>query len=309
MFAVVFPGQGSQKPGMGKDLFDTCGAARAVFEEVARASGIDIAKLCFEADDDTLRQTQNAQLALYTCGVAAWRVLAEKLPSSSPAYMAGHSIGEYAALACCGIVSVEDGARLVRKRGEVMAESGRVRPGGMAAILGLERGALEEVCKAASTGSEVVVIANDNCPGQMVISGDKEAVGRACGLATEKGAKRALPLNVSGAFHSPLMEEPAKAMREVLAQTTFKASAGPVVVGNVSAQPVTDASQWSTLLEEQLRRPVRWNESVQAMLAAGVTTFVECGGGEVLSGLIKRIDKEAVCLKVADGASAAEALG
>ena len=288
-------------------MFETCGAARAVFGEVAEASGVDVAKLCFEADDDTLRQTQNAQLALYTCGVAAWRALCEKLPTVAPAYMAGHSIGEYAALACCEIVSVEDGARLVRKRGEVMAESGRVRPGGMAAILGLERDALEEVCRAASTGGQVAVIANDNCPGQMVISGDKEAVGRACGLATEKGAKRALPLNVSGAFHSPLMEEPKKAMREVLAHTSFRASTGAAVVGNVSAQPVTDASQWSTLLEEQLRRPVRWTESVQTMLAAGVTTFVECGGGEVLSGLIKRIHKEAVCLKVADGASAAAA--
>ena len=292
---------------MGKELFETSAVAKATFDAVHQATSVDIAKLCFEADDDTLRQTQNAQLALYTCGVAAWRALGERLPSVSAAFMAGHSIGEYAALACCGIVSVEDGARLVRKRGEVMAESGRIRAGGMAAILGLERDALEHVCAAASTGGEVVVIANDNCPGQMVISGDKEAVSRACGLATEKGAKRALPLNVSGAFHSPLMEEPAKAMREVLAQTAFGPSKGAVVVGNVTAEPVTDPSQWSSLLEEQLRKPVRWTESVRRILAEGVTTFVECGGGDVLSGLIRRIDKETVCLKVADPESAAKA--
>ena len=292
---------------MGKELFETSDAARATFDEVKNASGVDIAKLCFEADEDTLRQTENAQLALYTCGVAAWRALGEQRPGVSATFMAGHSIGEYAALACCGIVSVADGARLVRKRGEVMAESGRIRAGGMAALLGLDREALEAVCVAASTGGEVVVIANDNCPGQMVISGDKQAVVRACGLATEKGAKRALPLNVSGAFHSPLMEEPAKAMREVLAQTTFKASNGAVVVGNVTAEPVTDPSQWSALLEEQLRKPVRWTESVQRILTEGVTIFVECGGGDVLSGLVRRIQKETTCLKVADSESAAAA--
>jgi [acyl-carrier-protein] S-malonyltransferase len=188
----------------------------------------------------------------------------------------------------------------VKKRGEVMAESGKVRPGGMAAILGLDTDILQSVCKTASTATEVVVIANDNCPGQMVVSGDKEAVTRACAIATEKGAKRALPLNVSGAFHSPLMEEPAKSMREVLAQTKFVVSVGSIVVGNVTAAPVTDPAQWSTLLEEQLRKPVRWTESVQRMIADGVDTFVECGGGEVLSGLIRRVSKETTCLKVGD---------
>jgi [acyl-carrier-protein] S-malonyltransferase len=292
---------------MGKELYEGSETAKSVFTRVRKATGIDVARLCFEADDDTLRQTQNAQIALFTCGVAAYSALNDRLEAISPKYMAGHSIGEYAALASSGIVSIEEGACLVQKRGEVMAESGRLRPGGMAAILGLEKEILQGVCKAASTATEVVVIANDNCPGQMVISGDKEAVTRACALATEKGAKRALPLNVSGAFHSPLMEEPAKAMREILAQTNFRTASDTVIVGNVTAAPVTDASQWSTLLEEQLRKPVRWTESVQRMVADGVDTFVECGGGEVLSGLIRRVSKEAICLKVGDIVSLGEA--
>jgi [acyl-carrier-protein] S-malonyltransferase len=240
-------------------------------------------------------------MALYTCGVAAYRCLVAAKPNVAVKYLAGHSIGEYAALASAEIVSVEDGARAVQKRGQVMAESGRIRLGGMAAIIGLDRDALEAVCKAASTANEVVVIANDNCPGQLVISGDKVAVDRACALATEKGAKRALPLNVSGAFHSPLMEEPAKQMVEVLSKIEFKAAKpGLAVVNNVTAEPISGPEGWAERLVAQLRNPVRWTESVQRMVADGVTTFIECGGGEVLGGLIRRTYKEAVCLKVGD---------
>lgn len=300
MLAAVFPGQGSQKPGMGQSLYDHVPSARAVFDEVASATSVDIAKLCFETDEDTLRQTQNAQLALYTCGVAAYRGLADRGIRANA--MAGHSVGEYAALAAAGILSVADGAKLVQRRGDLMARSGNLRPGGMAAILGLERDALESVCRSVSTPDSVAVIANDNCPGQLVISGDKDAVERASAAALENGAKRALPLNVSGAFHSPLMEEAAASMGEALRQASFVAGSA-TVYANVTAERQDDPALWADYLERQLKSPVRWTESVQALIGSGVTTFVECGGGEVLGGLIRRVSKEVRTMAVQDSAS------
>lgn len=300
MLAAVFPGQGSQKPGMGQVLYERVPEAKAVFDEVSEATSIDMVNLCFRSDEDTLRQTQNAQLALYTCGVAAYRALGTKGVTATK--MAGHSVGEYAALAAAGIVSVADGGRLVQKRGDLMARSGNLRPGGMAAILGLERDALEAVCKSVSTPDSVAVIANDNCPGQLVISGDKEAVTRASAAATEAGAKRALPLNVSGAFHSPLMEEAAAAMGEALQVATFVEGTA-VVYANVTAAPQTDPTQWPVLLEAQLKNPVRWAESMQAMITDGVTSIVECGTGEVLCGLMKRISRDVPSSAVQDVAS------
>jgi len=307
MFAVVFPGQGSQKPGMGRELHDAFASARRVFDEASEAIGADVRKVCFELDEDTLRQTQNAQIALYVCGVAAYAAFREAGgPQADLA--AGHSIGEYAALAAAEIVSVADGARLVAVRGRVMAESGRERPGGMAAVLGLERDRLEEVCREASVGGEVVVVANDNCPGQLVVSGDKAAVERACALATQAGAKRAIPLNVSGAFHSPLMEEPARRMGEALKAASFSVGNGTKVVGNVEADVNEDPSRWPELLEAQLRNPVRWTESVRRMLSLGAGTFVECGAGDVLTGLLRRIDREAKGLRASDPETVAQAV-
>jgi len=300
MLAAVFPGQGSQKPGMGQDLYENVPEARSVFDEVSSATGLDLPKLCFETDEDTLRQTQNAQIALFTCGVAAYRSLAAR--GTSAAVMAGHSVGEYAALASAGILSITEGAKLVQRRGDLMARSGNLRPGGMAAILGLERDPLAEVCAAVSTADSVVVIANDNCPGQLVISGDKDAVDRACAAATEAGAKRALPLNVSGAFHSPLMEEAAAAMGEALRQATFQ-SGSATVYANVTAAAQHDPAAWAGLLEAQLKNPVRWTESMQAMIADGVTEIVECGSGEVLCGLMKRISRDVASRAVQDSAS------
>lgn len=302
MIAAVFPGQGSQKPGMGKALFDTNPAAREVFQRVADATGIDIQNVCFELDEETLRQTQNAQIALYTAGLAAFFAFQERAPRVRFEAAAGHSVGEYAALAAAGVLTVEDGARLVQRRGDLMSRVGNLRPGGMAAVLGLEREPLETVCQEASTKEEVVVIANDNSPGQLVISGDKAAVERASALASEKGARRVLPLNVSGAFHSPLMEAPAEAMGEALRQVSF-ASGSSKVYANVTAATVSDSSVWAKLLEDQLRNPVRWTESVRAMRTGGVDTFVEFGSGEVLCGLIRRIDGEARTLAVQDPAS------
>ena len=301
MIAVVFPGQGSQKPGMGRELVESSPAASAVFDAVSAATGLDLRRICWELDEETLRQTQNAQIALYAAGVAAYKALAEQKPDLAVRAFAGHSIGEYAALASAGAVSIEDGARLVHRRGELMAASGEKQPGSMAAILGLERDALEAVCEATAG---VVVIANDNCPGQLVISGEVDAVKLACENATAAGAKRALPLNVSGAFHSPLMAEPAAEMGKALGAVTFEPSSVPVV-SNVLASPGAD---WRDLLETQLKSPVQWTESMQYLVGEGLTTLIECGSGEVLCGLMKRISRDVQSLVVQDNASLAKTL-
>jgi len=306
MNAAVFPGQGSQKPGMGRALFEAFDSARAVFEEVSSVTGVDIASICFQSDEETLRQTQNAQLALYTCGMAAFRALSDQAPALEFSATAGHSVGEYAALAAGGVVALSDGARLVQKRGDLMSRVGNLRSGGMAAVIGLDREVLEKVCREASSGDDVVVIANDNSPGQLVISGDKAAVDRASTLASEEGARRVLPLNVSGAFHSPLMEAPAEAMGLALREVTFSAGAIPVY-SNVSSDK-SDESNWADLLEQQLKSPVRWTESVQNMRRDEMDTFIEFGSGEVLCGLIRRIDPEARTLAVHDPASLENAL-
>lgn len=296
MIAVVFPGQGSQKPGMGKELFDASAEARKVFEEVSSATGTDAAKLCFETDEETLRQTQNAQLALYTVGLAALESLLAAAPNIKVEAAAGHSVGEYAAIAGAQIVSISTGAKLVQTRGRVMADAGKSQPGTMAAVLGLEREALEKVC---ADAEGIVVVANDNCPGQLVISGEVDAVKRASELSQAAGAKRVLPLNVSGAFHSPLMEAPAAEMAKALAEAEFKLGRYRVYA-NVTAEPALDAERWPKMLEDQLRSPVRWTETIQNMIRDGVDTFIECGPGEVLCGLIRRISKEVKTMSVGD---------
>ena len=281
---------------MGKTLFDVRTEAREAFESVSQATGVDVARLCFDTDDDTLRETQNAQLALYTCSVAAWACLNAHIQGIVVVdAFAGHSVGEYAALAASGTVSVPEGARLVQRRGEIMARAGRSRPGTMAAVLGLEREPLEAVC---ASVDGVVVIANDNCPGQLVVSGEVDAVKAAGEAASAAGAKRILPLNVSGAFHSPLMDESAAEMRLALDGATFKP--GGRVFSNVTAQPVIREGRWPELLEAQLKSPVLWTETIQNMLNEGIGTFIECGVGDVLSGLVRRIDREATTLRVND---------
>ncbi|MBV6458463.1 MAG: Malonyl CoA-acyl carrier protein transacylase [Fimbriimonadaceae bacterium] len=306
MVAYIFPGQGSQRPGMGEDLVRNSAAASAVFDTVAAATGVDVRRLCFEASEDELRRTDNAQLALFTCGIAAFQA-AMALGAPAPSITAGHSVGEYAALVAADVLTIEDGARAVQQRGKLMAGSGATRRGTMAAVLGLEVDAIEEVC-AAVAGTGVVVIANDNCPGQIVISGDYDAVQAASAMLAEKGAKRVLPLNVSGAFHSPLMTESATAMGAVLRTIPFQKGRCPVVA-NVTAAPVEDPAAWPDLLERQLASSVRWTESVQRMRSLGVNWFVECGVGEVLCGLVKRIDRDAATTKVVDTATANEAVG
>ena len=302
MTAVVFPGQGSQRPGMGRSLYDETREGKTVFDEVSEATGLDMADLCFESTEEQLRRTENAQIALYTCGLAAWNALRSQIGAEIDTF-AGHSVGEYAAIVAAGVLNIGDGARLVRKRGEIMSASGDSQPGTMAAVLGLERESLEQICQEVSHQG-VCVIANDNSPGQLVISGDTNAVQAATALAGERGAKRTIPLNVSGAFHSPLMEQPAREMGEALRSAPFGAVPQQhVVYANVTATKVEHAKEWPQLLEQQLMSPVRWRESVQNMVGDSVQTFVECGVGEVLCGLIRRIEPGTSTLKVVDTAT------
>ncbi|MCE9559576.1 MAG: ACP S-malonyltransferase [Armatimonadetes bacterium] len=307
MVAVIFPGQGSQVPGMGQELCASFPAASVVFDRVSGATGIDVRALCFESDAEELRETQNAQLALFTCGLAAWEALRSSVAVVPDAF-AGHSIGEYAALVAAGALSLAEGAKLVVRRGELMASAGRDRPGTMAAVLGLDSGPLTNVCEGASDAKSVVVVANDNCPGQVVISGDIEAVKRASEDAITAGAKRVLPLNVSGAFHSPLMRESAAQMGIALAAAQWDAQTSPVV-SNVTAEAIDDSSLWAYLLEQQLFSSVRWRESMLGMIDGGFDTFIECGSGEVLCGLLKRISKDVSGMSVQDSASLAVTVG
>ncbi|HLO98807.1 MAG TPA: ACP S-malonyltransferase [Fimbriimonas sp.] len=282
MVAALFPGQGSQKPGMGQSLFDAHAEARAVFSTVSETTGIDVANLCFAADAETLTLTQNAQIALYTCGVAAYHCFAATGRSAN--LFAGHSIGEYAAIVCSGALSIEDGARLVQKRGELMSQA---KSGAMAAVIGLERGPVEQVL---SLITGIVVIANDNCPGQFVISGETDAVELAMPALKEAGAKIVTKLNVSGAFHSPLMVDASVSMREALDKASF--TVGLPVYSNVTAGRVENPAMFPELLEKQLCGSVNWTPQMLKMIDEGMTSAFEIGSGKVLAGLMKRIDKE-----------------
>ncbi|HTJ20741.1 MAG TPA: ACP S-malonyltransferase [Gemmatimonadaceae bacterium] len=285
---LLFPGQGSQKPGMGKDLAGAFPAARAVFDEADRTLGIALSALCFEGPDDQLTSTQNAQPALLAHGAAAWTLIREHaLPHVRAA--AGHSLGEFTAYHAAGTLSLDDALRVVRTRGELMFTSGVERPGAMAAILGLAADAVERVCATATAEGGVVVPANYNTPEQVVVSGEIAAVERAMALAKEAGAKRAIRLNVSGAFHSPLMEVAAAGLERALDAAAMRVPSFPVS-SNVSAEPVRDATAAKALLVRQLTSPVRWTALVQRLAADHPgAVFVELGPGTVLSNLVKRI--------------------
>ncbi|MBB3136314.1 [acyl-carrier-protein] S-malonyltransferase [Rhizobium pisi] len=289
--AFTFPGQGSQAVGMGKDLAENFAEARAVFEEVDEALGEKLSDVMFNGPEDTLTLTANAQPALMAVSIAVVRVLEAKglELKSKVAYVAGHSLGEYSALCAAGTFSLADTARLLRIRGNAMQAAVPVGVGAMAAIIGLEHADVVAVCEeAAATGA--CQIANDNGGGQIVISGEKAAVEKAAGLATDKGAKRAILLPVSAPFHSTLMAPAADAMREALVGVK-KADPVVPVIANVRAAPVTNAEEIAALLVEQVTGQVRWRETVEWFAGNGVTTLYELGSGKVLTGLARRIDK------------------
>ena len=297
--AFVFPGQGAQTIGMGKALADAYPAAKAVFDEVDEALGERLSALIWEGEQDTLTLTQNAQPALMATSLAAMRALeAEGVTISAATYVAGHSLGEYSALAAAGALSVSDAARLLRIRGEAMQAAVPVGEGAMAALLGLDFAAADKIAKqaAADTGA-VCQAANDNDPSQVVISGAAAAVEHATGLAREAGAKRAVMLPVSAPFHCTLMEPAARRMAEALAEVTINAPAVPVVA-NVLAHDVSDAAAIRDLLVEQVTHSVRWRESVLWMAGQGITEIWEIGAGKALSGMIRRIDKSIACKAV-----------
>ncbi len=288
--AFVFPGQGAQTIGMGKALAEAYPAAKAIFDEVDEALGESLSQLIWEGDIETLTLTQNAPPALMATSLAAMRALeAEGLGIEKAAFVAGHSLGEYSALAAAGAISVADTARLLRTRGRAMQSAVPVGEGAMAAILGLDLEAVRAVADEAAQG-EVCQAANDNDPTQVVVSGAKAAVERAAEIAKEKGAKRAVMLPVSAPFHCALMQPAADAMAEALAGVEIKSPAVPLIA-NVRADAVTDPDEIRKLLVEQVTGSVRWRESVQAMAAKGVTEFWEIGAGKALSGMIRKIDR------------------
>ena len=292
--AYVFPGQGAQTIGMGRDLAQAYPAAKAVFDEVDDALGESLSSLIWEGDQDALTLTQNAQPALMATSIAAIRALeAEGIKVTDAAYVAGHSLGEYSALAATDALSVADAARLLRTRGRAMQEAVPVGVGAMAALLGLDFAAAQDVAREAAQG-QVCQTANDNDPGQVVVSGHRAAVERAVEIAKSKGAKRAVILPVSAPFHCALMQPAAEVMRAALAAVTINAPVVPLVA-NVRAEAVTDPDLIRALLVEQVTGSVRWRESVLWMADAGVTECWEVGAGKALSGMIRRIVRELEC--------------
>lgn len=288
--AFVFPGQGAQTIGMGKALADAYPEAKAIFDEVDDALGEKLSGLIWEGEQDVLTLTQNAQPALMATSLAAMKALeAEGVTIAAASCVAGHSLGEYSALAAAGALSVGDTARLLRTRGEAMQAAVPVGEGAMAAILGLDFAAVQEVAEAAAQG-DVCQAANDNDPTQVVVSGAKAAVERAAELAKEKGARRAVMLPVSAPFHCALMQPAADVMAEALANVEIKAPAVPVIA-NVRAAAVSDPGEIRQLLVEQVTGSVRWRKSVQMMAGDGVTEFWEIGAGKALSGMIRKIDR------------------
>ncbi len=293
--AFIFPGQGSQRVGMGLELAENYSSAKAVFDEADVSLDRSLSQLCFKGPEEELKQTENTQLAILTSSVAALKVLTQL--GVVPKMVAGHSLGEYSALMASGVLEFSDALRLVSARAQFMAEAGRERNGTMAAILGMETAQLQSICEKIEG---VVKIANYNCPGQLVISGEVDAVNQAVTLASEEiGARRCRHLPVSGAFHSPLMESAQKKFQSVLDTVVFHQSKIDIVM-NVTGECVTDTDSIKHLLFQQITEPVQWEKTLHTIYETGITHFVEVGPGKVLSGLVKRTFPESTGLNVED---------
>jgi [acyl-carrier-protein] S-malonyltransferase len=329
--AFLFPGQGSQAVGMGTDVFAASAAARRVFEAADEALGFSLSNLCFSGPEDALRETINAQPAIVTVSLALLAALQETLssaPSSSwswsspltPAFTAGHSVGEYAALVASGALDMQDAIKLVRERGRLMHHEGTVCPGGMAAVIGMDEEPLQEVCRTVSeqssahraadahVGQGQVAVANFNAPGQIVISGEQTALNQAMEMAKARGAKRVIPLAVSGAFHSPVMLPASIGLAKAIAATTVHDAAIPLI-GNITATPLTHAADIREEMARQIAAPVQWIRTIAYLAEAGVTTFIEIGPGQALTGMVKRIAKGANTINIGNAADLAKAVG
>jgi [acyl-carrier-protein] S-malonyltransferase len=295
--ALLFAGQGAQVVGMGKDLAEKFPSAKAWFDRANSVLGYDLTSICFNGPEAELTKTENAQPGIFLVSWVAFQLLKEQLPSLTFQATAGLSLGEFTALAAADAIPFEDGLKLVRQRGRFMQEACEATRGGMAAIIGLDEAPTREVCARAG-----VVLANLNCPGQLVISGETEKIAQACELAKAKGARRALPLPVAGAYHSPLMATAQQKLQAELAGVNFN-EPKVTVVSNVTAQPHTGADSIRSRLVQQVTSSVRWEESMRHLLAEGFTRFIELGPGTTLSGFMKRIEKNAIMLNVADKSS------
>ncbi len=292
--AFIFPGQASQFVGMGKDLYDIFDVSRNIFDKANDIMGMDLKDICFNGPEDELKKTYITQPAIFVHSVAVYEVLKQK--NILPDFAAGHSLGEYSALTAAGALSFEDGLKLVKRRGELMYEAGIEKPGTMAAIIGMTPEKVYELCDNVKEFG-IIQPANFNSPGQIALSGDVEAVRKALGLAKEMGAKRAVELVVSGAFHSPLMEAAQEGLKTVLQDTEIKNAAIPVY-SNVEAKAVQDKDKIRDLLYQQLTKPVLWQNLVENMIKDGTESFYEIGPGKVLKGLLKRIDRNVPCFEV-----------
>jgi len=298
--ALVFPGQGAQFVGMGRDVYEAFPAARNIFDQADKALGFALTRLCFEGPEDKLRQTENVQPAIVAFSLAMLGAAQASTRPLTADFAAGHSLGEYSALSAAGAISAADAISLARKRGELMQKAGAANPGAMAAIIGLDEPSIAIICQ--ETGAHV---ANYNSPGQIVISGTAANVEAAGKLAADKGARKVVPLQVSGAFHTPLMEPAAKGLALEVDRAAWKKPIMPVIA-NTTAKPLTTPAAIKKELTEQLTHSVRWQQSVEAMAAQGVDTFIEIGPGKVLAGLIKRISPAARTVNIGDSASLQE---
>jgi [acyl-carrier-protein] S-malonyltransferase len=303
--ALLFPGQGSQQIGMGKELAEMYPICAATFNEANQALGENFSELIFNGEEEDLKRTENTQPALLTTSIAIWQILREK--NIQVDFAAGHSLGEYSALVASEAMSFQDAVKVVRQRGKLMEAAVPTGKGTMAAILGMERERLTDVTKQASEEAGAVQPANYNCPGQIVISGTVDGVERAIELAKEAGAKRAMLLSVSGPFHSSLMKPASEEMMKELAKITFN-KPKISVIANVTAKPIESVEQISKLLIEQIYSPVLWEDTINRLVADGVDTFIEVGPGKVLSGLVKKVSRKATVLPVFDQASLDKAM-